>query len=70
MRNGGPARQQRKIMAEALPQIGFGRESISLSLDRSTTDEVIEIDEVTEFVRQVDAVLGMVLDELEITYSE
>jgi hypothetical protein len=48
-------------------QLGFGRESASLSLDRSSTDEVIDAEEVTEFLRQVDTVLGMVLDELEVT---
>ena len=48
-------------------QLGFGRESASLTLNRSTTDEVIDAEQVTEFERQVDAVLGMVLDELEIT---
>jgi hypothetical protein len=48
-------------------QLGFGREAASLSLDRSSTDEVIGAEEVTEFVRQVEAVLGLVLDELEVT---
>jgi hypothetical protein len=47
-------------------QLGFGMESASLSLDLSSTDEVIDPDQVTELLRQVEAVLGAVLDELEV----
>jgi hypothetical protein len=45
----------------------FALESASLSLDRSSTDEVIDAEEVTEFIRQLEDVVGLVLDELEVT---
>jgi hypothetical protein len=48
-------------------QLAFGRESASLSLDRSSVDDLIDTGEATDFVHQVDAVLALVLDELEVT---
>jgi hypothetical protein len=48
-------------------QIAFGRESASLSLDLTSTDAIITPEDVAEFLRQVEAVLVAVLDELEVT---
>lgn len=48
-------------------ELGFSLESASLALDHSSTDEIIEAEEAVEFVSQVEGVLGMVLDELEVT---
>jgi hypothetical protein len=48
-------------------QLGFGMESASLSLDLSSTDQVIDQEGVAEFLSQVGGVLGAVLDELEVS---
>src|SRR5438045_4070789 len=48
-------------------QLGLGLSSASLVMDKSSADGVIDPEEMTEFMEQVEAVLGMVLDELEIT---
>ena len=46
-------------------QLGFSVNAASLTLDKSSGDEVIDTQEAEEFCRQVESVLGFVLDELE-----
>src|SRR5262245_20384418 len=48
-------------------QLGFSVSSASPSLDRTTADEGVEDDEAKEFLEQADAVVGLILGELEIT---
>jgi hypothetical protein len=47
--------------------LGFTMNSASLSLDKTSADEVIGPEEIEAFLGQVDSTLGLVLDELEVT---
>jgi hypothetical protein len=47
--------------------LGFGFQSASLKLDRTASDEKIEVEEVEAFIKQTGDVLEMVIDELEVT---
>jgi hypothetical protein len=47
--------------------LGFSFRAASLTLDRTTADEVIAAEEAEEFIRQAGDVLEMVIDELEVT---
>jgi hypothetical protein len=48
-------------------QLGISMQAASLSLDKSSTDELIDPNEVEKFLHLVDEILGKVLDELEVT---
>jgi hypothetical protein len=48
-------------------QLGFSSSSASLLIDKTVSDELIDAEEVATFLEQVDPVLGMVLDELEVS---
>jgi hypothetical protein len=51
----------------AATQLGFSMASASLALDKSLGDEVISEEEAGDFIKQVGAVLTLVLDELEVS---
>src|SRR5262245_755871 len=51
---------------KAATNLGFGINSASLTLDKSSSDELIRQEEMQEFLREIDDVLGLVLDELEV----
>src|SRR5713101_7454841 len=48
-------------------QLGFSLASASLTLDKSLGDEVISGEEGEDFIKQVGAILTLVLDELEVS---
>jgi hypothetical protein len=48
-------------------QLGVSMNSTSLTLDKTTTNEVIDPAEAEEFLAQIGSVLGLVLDELEVS---
>ncbi len=48
-------------------QLGVSMNSASLTLDKTSTSEMIDPTEVNEFLDQVGSVLGLVLDELEVS---
>jgi hypothetical protein len=48
-------------------QLNFSRVGASLSLDKSSADEVINPEEQQEFFNQIELALGTILDELEVT---
>jgi hypothetical protein len=48
-------------------QLAFAMNAASLSLDKTTADDVIGADELPGFLDQIDSTLSLVLDELEVT---